>query len=80
MLTDAVGVGQRQVALLREHHVEVEVLGQRLVQLDAGRVEARALRGQVVGADDGGVAARRAGPDVALLQHGDVVHAVVLAR
>src|SRR5437588_332949 len=68
----AVAVGEREVAELREQHVEVEVLRERLVQLHAGGVEAGPLGGQVVGADDGGVAPGRPGADVALLEHGHV--------
>jgi hypothetical protein len=71
----AVGVREREVAVLREQHVEVEVLGERLVQVHARLVEAGALRRQIVRADDGRVAARRAGADVRLLEHGDVLQA-----
>src|SRR6185437_1202856 len=51
-----------------------------LVELDAGLVEARALGRQVVRPDDGRVAARGPGADVALLDHGHVLHPVVLGQ
>src|SRR4051794_7566978 len=68
---------EREVALLREEQVEVELGGQALVELHAPAVERRALGGAVVGADDRRVAAGRARADVALLEHGHVANAVV---
>ena len=66
---------QRQVAALREQQVEVELGGQPLVHLHALVVEASALRRLVVGAEDRRVATGRAGADVALLEHRDVLDA-----
>ena len=73
----AVGVREREVAVLREHHVEVEVGGELLVELDALLVERGALRRAVVRADDRRVAAGGARADVALLEDRDVGDAVV---
>ncbi len=75
-----VGVGERQVALLREEEVEVELGAEALVEADALLVEARALGRAVVGADDRRVAAGRARAEVALLEHGDVRDPVVLRQ
>ncbi len=52
-----VGMGEREMAALGIHHVDVEVDGQVAEQLDRFLVERDALRRQVVGADDRGVAA-----------------------
>src|SRR3954447_1359796 len=76
----AVGVGQRQVPVLGEQHVEVEVLRERLVQLHARLVEAGAFGRQIVGADDGGVSARGARAQVAAVEHGDLLDAVTLGQ
>ena len=72
-----VGVGQGQMAALGEEQVEVELLGEALVELDAGVVEARPLGRLVVGAQDRRVAPRGPGADVALLEDGDIVDAVL---
>src|SRR6266851_1401704 len=63
--------------VLREHEVEIERAGELLVQLDAAPVERSALGRAVVGADDRRVAPRCARADVRLLQHRDVLHAMV---
>ena len=73
----AVGVREREVPVLREHHVEVEVGGELLVELDALRVERGALGRAVVRADDRRVPPGRARADVALLEDRDVGDAVV---
>ena len=66
--------------LLGEEQVEVELRRQPLVELDRGVVEARALGGLVVGAQDRRVAPGRAGADVALLEHADVGDPVVAGQ
>ena len=76
----AVGVREREVPVLREHEVEVELGREPLVELHALRVERGALRSAVVGPDDGRVAAGRAGADVALLDDRHVGDAVVLGE
>ena len=68
----AVGVREREVAALREEQVEVQLLRQALVELDARVVEARALGRLVVRAQDRRVAPGRARADVALLEDRDV--------
>ena len=68
----AVRVRERQVPVLREHEVEVELLREPLVQPDALAVERRALGRAVVRADDRRVPARRARADVRLLEDRDV--------
>src|SRR5262249_19842936 len=67
----AVGMGEGEVALLREHDVEVEFAGEAFVELDGLVVERDALGGAVVGADDGGVASAGAAAEVALVEDGD---------
>ena len=73
----AVGVREREVPVLREHEVEVQILRELLVELDALLVEGRALGRPVVGADDRRVAAGGTRADVALLEDRDVVDAVM---
>ena len=70
-------VRQREVPAPGEHHVVVQVGGERPVQLHGPVVEADALGGQVVRPQDGRVAARAAAADVPRLQHGDVGDPVV---
>ena len=70
-----VGVAQVKPPHLVEQQVEVEFLGQSLVQLDALVEEGDALDGQVVGADDGGGAGAGSAAEVALVEDGDVLHA-----
>ena len=60
----AVGVREREMAVLREHEVEVEIGGEALVELHAPLVERGALGRAVVRADDRRVAAGRARADV----------------
>ena len=73
----AIGVREREVPVLREHEVEVELGGEPLVESDALLVEGRALRRAVVRADDGRVPAGGTGADVALLEDRDVRDPVV---
>ena len=68
----AVRVRQRQMPVLREHQVEVEIRGQLLVQLHALRLERRTLGCAVVRTDDGRVATGGTRADVRLLEDGDV--------
>ena len=68
----AVGVGEREVPVLGEHEVEVELGRELLVELDALLVERGALGRAVVGADDRRVAAGATRADVALLEDRDV--------
>src|SRR5438132_8524264 len=71
------GMCKRQVPLLGEEQVEVELGPKLLVELDAAPVERCALRRAVVRADDGRVSPRRSGTDVPLLEDRDVPNAVV---
>ena len=71
----ALVVRHRQVAMLREHHVEVELFRQLFVQLDRQVVERDALRRAIVGPHNRRVAAGAAESDVLRLQDGDVLHA-----
>ena len=73
-------MGEREVPVLREHQVEVEIGGELLVELDALGVEGGAFGRAVVRPDDRRVAARRTRADIALLEHGDVGDAVVLGE
>ena len=72
-----VGVGQREVASFGEHDVQVQVGSHCPVQLERAVVEGHTLGREVVGAHDGGVAARPASTDVTLVEHGHVRDAVV---
>ncbi len=74
----AVRVRERQVPVLREHEVEVELVRQALVQPHALAVEGRALGRAVVRADDRRVAPGRARADVRLLEDRDVRDPVAL--
>src|SRR6266508_999083 len=69
---------KRQMPLLREEEVEVEVGAETLVERDAAPVELGTLGGAVVRADDRRVAPGCTGADVALLEDGDVGDSVVL--
>ena len=73
-----VGMIEVEHAALADHRIVVEVLLQPLPQLHRPFVERLVAGQQIVRADDGGVAARIAGADVALLQHRDVGDAVLL--
>ncbi len=64
--------------MLREHQVEVEILREPLVELDALPVEGGALGRAVVRADDRRVAPRGTGADVRLLEDADVLDPVSL--
>ena len=70
-------VGQHHDPSRREHDVVVERLRQRFPQLQRMIVERGALIEQVVGADDGGVAAGVAAAYPAFLQHRDLTQPVV---
>ena len=70
-------VGQEHQTALREHQIEVELLAEPLPQPHGVLVESRRFIGEVVGADDRRVAAGVAAPDPALLQHSDIVDAVL---
>ncbi len=74
------GVGQHHHPALGEHDVVVQLLGQAFPQLYGVVVETGAFIEQVVGADDGGVAAGVAAAQPALFQDGDVAHAVLLGE
>ncbi len=76
----SVGVGQGEMAPPREHDVQVQVGGHRVVQVQRPVVEGHALRCEVVGADDGRVASGAATTDVALVDDGHVCDAVVLGE
>ena len=75
-----VGVGQREVAPLGEHDVQVQVVGHRLVEGQRAVIEGHSLGREVVGAHDGGVAAGAATSHVALVDHGHVGDAMVLGQ
>jgi hypothetical protein len=78
----ALGVGVKEVehAALADHGVVVEVLFEAFPELHRPLVEGDVASQQVVGADDGGVAADVAAPEPALLQHGDVRHPMLLGE
>ena len=76
----AVGMEQVDQAALRMHHVVVQVRLQPFPQLQGMGVEFRIAGQEVIGAHDGGVAPDIARPEIALFQHGDVGHPVVLGQ
>src|SRR5439155_11573687 len=73
-------VGKRQVPLLREEALDVEIGREAFVELDALPVEIGTLRRAVVGPDDGRVPPGGARADVALLEDGHVRNPVVLGQ
>ncbi len=75
-----VRVREREVPVLGEHEVEVELVREALVEADALPVEGRALGRAVVRADDRRVAARRPRSDVRLLEDRHVFDAVALRQ
>ena len=75
-----VGVGQRQVAPLAEHHVDVQLHRHLLIQVHRAVVEGHPFGGEVVGAHDGGVAPRAAAAQVGLVEHGHIGHAVIAGQ
>ena len=72
-----VGMREREVPALRIHDVHVEVVGEVFPERQRFVVEPHALRRQVVGADDGGVAAGVAAAEIALLEDRDIGDAVI---
>jgi hypothetical protein len=76
----AIRMRQRQVAMLGEHHVEIEVAGELFVELHALLVERDALGGSIVGPDDRRVASAGAAAKVALVQHRHIGDAVVFRQ
>ena len=69
-------VGEHHDAARRIHDVVVELLGEPIPQLQRMVVNAGALVIEIVGADDGGVAAGVAAAEPALFQHRDIGDAV----
>ena len=67
-------------AAMAHHDVEVELAAERLPEVERVIVDRGALVEEVVGADDRGVAAGIAAADPALLDHGDIGHAVQLGE
>ena len=70
-------VGQRQVAALGEHDVEVQVGRHCFVEIKRAVVERHAFWSQVVRTNDGGVTPRSAASEVCLVEHGHICDAVV---
>ena len=73
-------VGEHHDAARRIHDVVVEVLRQPVPQLQRMVVDAGALVVEIVGADDGGVAAGIAAAEPALFEHRDIGDAVLLGK
>ena len=73
-------VRQHHDAARRIHDVVVQILGEPVPQLQRVVVDAGALVIEVVGADDGGVAAGIAAAEPALFQHRDIGDAVLLGE
>ena len=66
-----------QLSLVREEHVEVQLLRQAAVHREGRGVQGDRLRGVVVRAQDLGVPTARAAPEVGALEHGDVADPVL---
>ncbi len=73
-------VRQGQDAALAQHHIEIELATQALVELERVFVERGALRPEIVGARDLGVAPRIAAAQPALFEHRDIADAVFLGQ
>jgi hypothetical protein len=73
-------VRQHHHAARRIHHVVIEVLRQPVPQLQRVVIEPRTFVIEIVGADDGGVAAGVAAAEPALLDHCDIGDAVLLGQ
>ena len=71
-------MGEVDDAALADHQVEVELLAQTLVEVQGFVVDGGAFVPEVVGADDGRVAAGIAATDPALFQDRDVGNTVFL--
>ena len=69
-----IGVAQVQPAHLGEQKVEIQLLGQALVKLQALPEKGNAFGRQVVGANDGGSPRASSTAEVALVQHGDALY------
>jgi hypothetical protein len=70
-------VREHQNSARREHDVVIEGLREALPHPERVVVEGGALREQVVGADDGGIAAGVAAADPALFEYRDAPHAML---
>ncbi len=64
-----IGVGQRHVATLWEHDIEIKIFSQILIQFDTFIIKEDPLRSQIVGADDGGVSTTAPTPNVPFVQN-----------
>ena len=73
-------VGEGELPPLGVHDVEIEFVGQLLVQLHRRAVKGHPFRRQVVGADNCGIARGVAAPQVGFLQHRDIGDAVVFGQ
>ena len=73
-------MGEVEDAAMAHHDVVVELAAERLPQVQRVVVDRRALVEEIVGADDGRVAARIAAADPALLDHGDIGDPVFLGE
>ena len=73
------GIGMRQgeVSAFRIEQVQVEIGRQVLPQAQRLVVERNPFRGQIVGSDDGGVAAGIAAADIAFFEHRHIGDAVI---
>ena len=73
-------VRQGVMAARRIEQIQIEVFAQVLPQAHALVVELDALGGQVIRADDRGIAAGVAAADIAFFEHGDVADAVIASQ
>ena len=72
--------GEHDLAALRDHAVEIELVRQAFPQLQRMLEELGVAVDHVVGADERGVAPDIAGADIGALEHRDIADAVVLGQ
>ena len=75
-----IGVRQGVMAARRIEQIQIEVFGQVLPKAHALVVELDALGGQIIRADDRGIAAGIAAADIAFFDHGDIADAVIASQ
>ena len=76
----AIRMAQHQHPTLADHGVEIEILFEPFPELEGFFIERVVFFQQVIGADDGGVAAHIARTDMVLLQHRHIGDAVFLGQ
>ena len=71
---------QQDLTARAEHHIEVQLVRERIPELEREVIELGGARQHIVGAHDRRVAPDIAGADITLFQHGDVADAKLLGK